>query len=34
MLVKEDLASHKLPALRHCTGAGEPLNPEVIERLA
>jgi acetyl-CoA synthetase/medium-chain acyl-CoA synthetase len=31
MLVKEDLASHRLPALRHCAGAGEPLNPEVIE---
>jgi acetyl-CoA synthetase/medium-chain acyl-CoA synthetase len=31
MLVKEALASYKLPALRHCTAAGEPLNPEVIE---
>jgi acetyl-CoA synthetase/medium-chain acyl-CoA synthetase len=31
MLVKEDLANHPLPALRHCAGAGEPLNPEVIE---
>jgi acyl-coenzyme A synthetase/AMP-(fatty) acid ligase len=31
MLVKEDLASHQLPELRHCAGAGEPLNPEVIE---
>jgi acyl-coenzyme A synthetase/AMP-(fatty) acid ligase len=31
MLVKEDLSDWKLPALRHCTGAGEPLNPEVIE---
>jgi acyl-coenzyme A synthetase/AMP-(fatty) acid ligase len=31
MLVKEDLAQHQLPALRHCAGAGEPLNPEVIE---
>jgi acyl-coenzyme A synthetase/AMP-(fatty) acid ligase len=31
MLVKEDLANHRLPALRHCAGAGEPLNPEVIE---
>jgi acyl-coenzyme A synthetase/AMP-(fatty) acid ligase len=30
MLVKEDLARHKLPALRHCTAAGEPLKPEVI----
>jgi acyl-coenzyme A synthetase/AMP-(fatty) acid ligase len=25
------LASHKPLALRHCAGAGEPLNPEVIE---
>jgi acyl-coenzyme A synthetase/AMP-(fatty) acid ligase len=31
MLVKEDLAQESLPALRHCAGAGEPLNPEVIE---
>ncbi|HEX3408861.1 MAG TPA: acyl--CoA ligase [Candidatus Binataceae bacterium] len=31
MLVKEDLARQSLPALRHCAGAGEPLNPEVIE---
>jgi acyl-coenzyme A synthetase/AMP-(fatty) acid ligase len=31
MLVKEDLARFKLPALRHCAAAGEPLNPEVIE---
>ena len=31
MLVKEDLASQALPALRHCASAGEPLNPEVIE---
>jgi acyl-coenzyme A synthetase/AMP-(fatty) acid ligase len=31
MLIKEDLAQHKFPKLRHCTGAGEPLNPEVIE---
>ena len=30
MLVKEDLAAFQLPALRHCTAAGEPLNPEVI----
>ena len=30
MLVKEDLSSYRLPRLRHCTGAGEPLNPEVI----
>ena len=30
MLVKEDLSRYRLPQLRHCTGAGEPLNPEVI----
>jgi acyl-coenzyme A synthetase/AMP-(fatty) acid ligase len=32
MLVKEDLAGFDLSKLRHCTGAGEPLNPEVIEQ--
>jgi acetyl-CoA synthetase/medium-chain acyl-CoA synthetase len=31
MLIKENLKEHKFPALRTCTGAGEPLNPEVIE---
>lgn len=31
MLIKEDLAKYQFPKLRHCTGAGEPLNPEVIE---
>ncbi len=31
MLVKEDLSKHQFPRLRHCTAAGEPLNPEVIE---
>jgi acyl-coenzyme A synthetase/AMP-(fatty) acid ligase len=31
MLVKEDLAKFKVPKLRQCTAAGEPLNPEVIE---
>ena len=30
LLVKQDLARWRLPRLRHCTGAGEPLNPEVI----
>ncbi|MFI5396585.1 MAG: acyl-CoA synthetase [Candidatus Binatia bacterium] len=30
LLVKEDLSRFRLPKLRHCTGAGEPLNPEVI----
>jgi acetyl-CoA synthetase len=29
-LVLADLSSHDLSALRHCTSAGEPLNPEVI----
>lgn len=31
MLVLEDLNQYKFSALRSCTGAGEPLNPEVIE---
>jgi acyl-coenzyme A synthetase/AMP-(fatty) acid ligase len=31
MLVKANLGAVKLPALRHCASAGEPLNPEVIE---
>lgn len=31
MLVKEDLSKYRLPKLRHCAAAGEPLNPEVIE---
>jgi acetyl-CoA synthetase len=30
MLVLADLGAHDLSALRHCTSAGEPLNPEVI----
>ncbi len=30
LLVKENLGRYHLPHLRHCTGAGEPLNPEVI----
>jgi acetyl-CoA synthetase/medium-chain acyl-CoA synthetase len=30
LLVKQDLGRRRLPRLRHCTGAGEPLNPEVI----
>src|SRR3989442_8387991 len=30
LLVKQDLGRWRLPRLRHCTGAGEPLNPEVI----
>jgi acyl-coenzyme A synthetase/AMP-(fatty) acid ligase len=31
MLVLEDLSKCKFPSLRHCVGAGEPLNPEIIE---
>jgi acetyl-CoA synthetase len=30
MLVQSDFSDHDLSALRHCTSAGEPLNPEVI----
>jgi acetyl-CoA synthetase/medium-chain acyl-CoA synthetase len=30
LLVKQDLSRRRLPRLRHCVGAGEPLNPEVI----
>lgn len=30
MMVLENLAQYHLPMLRHCVGAGEPLNPEVI----
>ncbi len=30
LLVQTDLSQYDLSALRHCTGAGEPLNPEVI----
>jgi acyl-coenzyme A synthetase/AMP-(fatty) acid ligase len=31
MFVLEDLNEFQFPALRHCVGAGEPLNPEIIE---
>ncbi|MBI3326182.1 MAG: AMP-binding protein, partial [Nitrospinae bacterium] len=31
LLVLENLAQYKLSTLRYCVGAGEPLNPEVIE---
>lgn len=31
LLVQQDLSHITFPALRHCVGAGEPLNPEVIE---
>jgi acetyl-CoA synthetase len=30
LLVQTDLTAHDLSGLRHCTSAGEPLNPEVI----
>jgi acetyl-CoA synthetase len=30
LLVQTDLRAHDLSRLRHCTSAGEPLNPEVI----
>jgi acyl-coenzyme A synthetase/AMP-(fatty) acid ligase len=30
LLVQADLTQHDLSTLRHCTSAGEPLNPEVI----
>ena len=32
MLVLEDLKKYDLGNLRHCTGAGEPLNPEVMKQ--
>ena len=31
MLVLEDLSQIDFSSLRHCVGAGEPLNPEIIE---
>ena len=31
MLVLQDLPRYQFKTLRHCVGAGEPLNPEVIE---
>jgi len=31
LLVQEDVSRYSFKALRHCVGAGEPLNPEVIE---
>jgi acetyl-CoA synthetase/medium-chain acyl-CoA synthetase len=31
LMVLEDLAAYRFAALRHCCGAGEPLNPEVID---
>ncbi len=31
MLVLQDLSARNYTTLRHCVGAGEPLNPEIIE---
>jgi len=31
MLVQQDLTAYDWKSLRHCVGAGEPLNPEIIE---
>jgi acyl-coenzyme A synthetase/AMP-(fatty) acid ligase len=31
LLVQQNLSTITFPALRHCVGAGEPLNPEVID---
>ena len=31
MLVLEDLSRYDFSGLRHCVGAGEPLNPEIID---
>ena len=31
MLVLEDLSRYQFSTLRHCVGAGEPLNPEIID---
>ena len=33
MLIQSDLAACDVSALRECAGAGEPLNPEVIEQV-
>jgi acetyl-CoA synthetase len=34
LLVQGDFSKHDLSSLRHCTSAGEPLNPEVIRAWA
>ncbi|WP_035589187.1 acyl-CoA synthetase [Hippea jasoniae] len=31
MLIQEDLSKYDFSSLRHCTSAGEPINPEVIK---
>jgi len=31
MFAHENLKSYRFPTLRHCTSAGEPLNPEIIK---
>ncbi|XP_044289076.1 acyl-coenzyme A synthetase ACSM3, mitochondrial-like isoform X2 [Varanus komodoensis] len=32
MLVHQNLTSHKFHSLKHCVSAGEPMNPEVMEK--
>ena len=32
MLVLQDLSKYNFSSLRHCVGAGEPLNPEIINK--
>jgi acetyl-CoA synthetase/medium-chain acyl-CoA synthetase len=32
MMVREDLSRCRFPRLRHCVTAGEPLNPDVLQR--
>lgn len=32
MMIQENLDKYKFPRLRHCVSAGEPLNPEVMDR--
>ncbi|XP_062999581.1 acyl-coenzyme A synthetase ACSM3, mitochondrial-like [Elgaria multicarinata webbii] len=32
MLVHQNLTSYKFPSLKHCVSAGEPMNPEVMEK--
>uniref|UniRef100_A0A8D0CEM7 medium-chain acyl-CoA ligase n=2 Tax=Scleropages formosus TaxID=113540 RepID=A0A8D0CEM7_SCLFO len=32
MLVQEDMSRYRFPNLEHCVSAGEPINPEVMER--
>ncbi|XP_041062831.1 acyl-coenzyme A synthetase ACSM3, mitochondrial [Carcharodon carcharias] len=32
MLVQSDVSSYRIKSLQHCVSAGEPLNPEVLEK--